>query len=105
MLTLSNSIMFYVVFVGLKPIDEVTHLQGQVLLLHSHLLFERHKRELHAKRNRRLLGKIVKTTALEEQNAALVNYIESHFIWGEVFIGTFNFDKVLTVKKVQLTGP
>ena len=35
-------------------------------------MFERHKRELHAKRNRRLLGRIVKTTALEEQNTAMV---------------------------------
>ena len=59
-------------FVGVPPADEVNILRGQTLLLHNQLLFERHKRELHAQRNRRLLSRVVKTTALEEQAAAMV---------------------------------
>ena len=59
-------------FVGVPPADEVSILRGQLLLLHNQLMFERHKRELHAKRNRRLLGRTVKTTAIEEQNTAMV---------------------------------
>ena len=57
----------------MPPADEVNILRGQTLLLHNQLLFERHKRELHAQRNRRLLGRIVKTTKLEEQASAMVN--------------------------------
>ena len=42
-------------------------------MLHNQLMFERHKREIHAKRNRRLLGSIAKYASLEEQNTAMVN--------------------------------
>ncbi len=48
-------------------------LRGEMLMLHNQLMFERHKRELHAQRNRRLLRKIVKATALEESAAAVVS--------------------------------
>lgn len=58
-------------FGGVPPADEVQLLRSQLILLHNQLMFERHKRELHAKRNRRLLGRIVKTKALEEQNTAM----------------------------------
>ena len=47
-------------------------LRGQILLLHNQLMYERHKRELFAKRNRRLLGRIVQNAALEERTTALV---------------------------------
>lgn len=47
-------------------------LRSQLLLLHNQLLYERHKREQHALRNRRLFGRIVNTTALEEQNNSMV---------------------------------
>ena len=59
--------------VGVPPADEVTILSSQLLLLHTQLMFERHKSELHAKRNRRLLGRTVKTVALEEQYSAMVS--------------------------------
>uniref|UniRef100_A0A8C2KGS3 TSC complex subunit 1a n=1 Tax=Cyprinus carpio TaxID=7962 RepID=A0A8C2KGS3_CYPCA len=51
--------------------DELGMLRSQLLLLHNQLLYERHKREQHALRNRRLFGRIVNTTALEEQNNSM----------------------------------
>ncbi|XP_055055291.2 TSC complex subunit 1a isoform X1 [Misgurnus anguillicaudatus] len=51
--------------------DELGMLRSQLLLLHSQLLYERHKREQHALRNRRLFGRIVNATALEEQNNSM----------------------------------
>ncbi|XP_056313869.1 TSC complex subunit 1a isoform X1 [Danio aesculapii] len=58
---------------GLVPAvsDELDMLRSQLLLLHNQLLYERHKREQHALRNRRLFGRIVNTTALEEQNNSM----------------------------------
>ena len=44
-------------FGGSPPADEIKLLKGQLQLLHNQLLYERHKREVHAERNRRLLGK------------------------------------------------
>uniref|UniRef100_A0A672LQA0 Hamartin-like n=1 Tax=Sinocyclocheilus grahami TaxID=75366 RepID=A0A672LQA0_SINGR len=54
-----------------KASDELGMLRSQLLLLHNQLLYERHKREQHALRNRRLFGRIVNTTALEEQNNSM----------------------------------
>uniref|UniRef100_A0A671P0Q6 Hamartin-like n=1 Tax=Sinocyclocheilus anshuiensis TaxID=1608454 RepID=A0A671P0Q6_9TELE len=51
--------------------DELGMLHSQLLLLHNQLLYERHKREQHALRNRRLFGRIVNATALEEQNNSM----------------------------------
>ncbi|XP_051960641.1 TSC complex subunit 1a isoform X2 [Xyrauchen texanus] len=51
--------------------DELGMLRSQLLLLHTQLLYERHKREQHALRNRRLFGRIVNATALEEQNNSM----------------------------------
>uniref|UniRef100_A0A672KXL6 Hamartin-like n=1 Tax=Sinocyclocheilus grahami TaxID=75366 RepID=A0A672KXL6_SINGR len=51
--------------------DELGMLHSQLLLLHNQLLYERHKREQHALRNRRLFGRIVNATALEEQNSSM----------------------------------
>ncbi|KAK2845441.1 hypothetical protein Q7C36_010295 [Tachysurus vachellii] len=51
--------------------DELTLLRSQLLLLHNHLLYERHKREQHALRNRRLLRRVINATALEEQNNSM----------------------------------
>lgn len=45
----------------------------QVTLLNIQLQFERHRREAHAERNRRLLGKSRSNRALEEHNSALVS--------------------------------
>ena len=57
----------------MPPTDEVNILRGEILLLHNQLMYERHKRELYAKRNRRSLRRIVKTVSLEEENAAMVS--------------------------------
>lgn len=43
----------------------------QLQLMQMQLLFERQRREVHAERNRRLLGKLRDSRALQEQNAAL----------------------------------
>lgn len=56
---------------GSPPADEINLLKGQVQLLHNQLLYERHKREVHAGRNRRLLGKTHKAKAYEELNSAM----------------------------------
>ncbi|KAJ8260683.1 hypothetical protein COCON_G00164060 [Conger conger] len=58
-------------FGGPGPLDELQTLRSQLLLLHSQLLFERYKREQHALRNRRLLRRIINTTALQEHNSAM----------------------------------
>ena len=42
------------------------------MLLHNQLLYERNKREQHARRNRRLLRKIANAKILEGQNKAMV---------------------------------
>lgn len=58
-------------FGGSPPTDEIQTLRNQLVLLHNQLLYERFKRQQHAMRNRRLLRKVIKVTALEEQNAAM----------------------------------
>lgn len=54
-------------FGGDPPMDEVEILRGQVKLLHNQLLFERHKCDLHAIRNRRLIGKTFKAAQYHEE--------------------------------------
>lgn len=54
-----------------SSVSDVALLHGQVLLMHNQLMFERRRQALHAKRNRRLLGRTVKVVSLEEQNAAM----------------------------------
>lgn len=45
----------------------------QIQLMKMQLQFERQRREVHAERNRRLLGKLRDSRELEEKNSALVN--------------------------------
>ncbi|XP_054895691.1 LOW QUALITY PROTEIN: TSC complex subunit 1a [Poeciliopsis prolifica] len=45
--------------------------RSQLLLVHSHLQYERFKRQQHAIRNRRLLRRVINATALEEQTVAM----------------------------------
>lgn len=59
---------------GMPPADEISILRGQLMLIHNQLMYERHKRDQHAKRNRRLLRKIAHTKTLEEQNSAMVGF-------------------------------
>ncbi|XP_073976123.1 tuberous sclerosis 1 protein hamartin isoform X2 [Rhodnius prolixus] len=51
--------------------SEIKNLKDQLSLLMLHLQFEKHRREVHAERNRRLLGKSRNNRALEEHNSAL----------------------------------
>ncbi|XP_075228595.1 tuberous sclerosis 1 protein hamartin isoform X2 [Lycorma delicatula] len=51
--------------------NELKLCKDQLVLLNLQLQFERHRREVHAERNRRLLGKSRNNRALEEYNSAL----------------------------------
>ncbi len=62
--------MIYVI--GSPPKDEMKLLRKELLLLHSELLFERHKCDLHATRNRRLVGKVFQANAVREELSAVV---------------------------------
>uniref|UniRef100_A0A8C8SIR0 TSC complex subunit 1 n=1 Tax=Pelusios castaneus TaxID=367368 RepID=A0A8C8SIR0_9SAUR len=63
-------------FGGSPPSDEIHTLRNQLLLLHNQLLYECFKRQQHALRNRRLLRKVIKATALEEHNAAMKDQLK-----------------------------
>ncbi|CAL8113121.1 unnamed protein product [Orchesella dallaii] len=56
--------------------EEINALKGHIELLHGQLLFERHRREAHAHRNRRLALKCRKTVTLEEQNNTMVSMLQ-----------------------------
>ncbi|MXQ94846.1 hypothetical protein E5288_WYG008270 [Bos mutus] len=56
--------------------DEIRTLRNQLLLLHNQLLYERFKRQQHALRNRRLLRKVIRASALEEHNAAMKDQLK-----------------------------
>ncbi|XP_048773723.2 hamartin-like isoform X3 [Ostrea edulis] len=63
-------------FGGMPPADEINILRGQIFMMKNQILYERNKRELHAKRNRRLLRKITTANALEEQTKAQTEQIQ-----------------------------
>ncbi|XP_063230787.1 hamartin [Bacillus rossius redtenbacheri] len=54
---------------------EVWRLKDQLVLFNLQLQFERQRREVHAERNRRLLGKSRSNRALEEHNSALCDQL------------------------------
>uniref|UniRef100_I3IW95 TSC complex subunit 1a n=1 Tax=Oreochromis niloticus TaxID=8128 RepID=I3IW95_ORENI len=58
-------------FGGSTQEEELQSLTNQLLLVHAQLQYERFKRQQHAIRNRRLLRRVINTTALEEQSAAM----------------------------------
>lgn len=51
---------------------ELRLMREQLGLMHLQLQYERHRREVHAVRNRRLLGESRSNKALDEHNSALV---------------------------------
>lgn len=65
-------------FGGMPPADEVNILRGQIFMIQNQLMYERHKRELHAKKNRRLLRKIANAKAVEEQNNAMADQLTQY---------------------------
>ena len=62
-------------FGGAPPADEINILRGQIIMMENQLMYERHKRELHNKRNRRLLRKITNAETLEENNKTMAEQI------------------------------
>lgn len=59
---------------GEDVVEEFASENQQLQMMQMQLLFERQRREVHAERNRRLLGKLRDSRALEEQNTALVRF-------------------------------
>lgn len=55
---------------------EMRQLKEQLILLSLQLQFERHRREVHAERNRRLLGRYRENRVLEEHNSALRDQVQ-----------------------------
>lgn len=53
-----------------QQLEEVHCLRGQIALLYTELLYERHRKNVHVEHNRRLLAKAKKIVALEEQTSA-----------------------------------
>ncbi|XP_062418648.1 hamartin-like isoform X2 [Pungitius pungitius] len=51
--------------------EDLQSLRSQLLLVHSQLQYERFKRQQHAVRNRRLLRRVINSTALEEHAVAM----------------------------------
>lgn len=62
-------------FGGKPPPDEVDILRKQILLLHNQLLFERHRKDVHSERIRRILGRAKKSKMQEELIIALKEQI------------------------------
>lgn len=60
--------------------EELQSVRSQLLLVHSQLLYERFKRQQHAIRNRRLLRRVINTTALEERSVAMVTRLRLHSV-------------------------
>ncbi|GCB79019.1 hypothetical protein scyTo_0017823 [Scyliorhinus torazame] len=85
-------------FGGSVPMDELQRLRNQLILLHNQLLYERYKREQHAVRNRRLLRKILKATALEEQNLAMKDQLKLQ----ELDIGSLKHSLFIEQNKYRL---
>ncbi|XP_067826068.1 TSC complex subunit 1b isoform X2 [Heptranchias perlo] len=85
-------------FGGSAPIDELHTLRNQLVLLHNQLLYERYKREQHAVRNRRLLRKILKATALEEQNLAMKDQLKLQ----ELDIGSLKYSLFIEQNQYRL---
>ncbi|KAF5278927.1 hypothetical protein FQR65_LT15486 [Abscondita terminalis] len=56
--------------------DPIKNSRDQLYLLQQQLLFERHRREIHALKNRRLLADAKNTKALEEHNSALRDQVQ-----------------------------
>uniref|UniRef100_A0AAU7B972 Tuberous sclerosis protein product-1 n=1 Tax=Pyrrhocoris apterus TaxID=37000 RepID=A0AAU7B972_PYRAP len=56
--------------------SELQQLRDQLILLTLQLQFERHRREVHAERNRRLLGRYRENRGLEEHNSALRDQVD-----------------------------
>ena len=61
-------------------------LRKEQLLLQSELLFERHKCDLHATRNRRLVGKVFQANAVREELSAVVSisYMVKNIVHHEI---------------------
>lgn len=58
-----------------RRIDEINFLKQKLEIVQLELQYEKHRREIHAWRNRRLLGRSRRSRATEEENAALRQHI------------------------------
>lgn len=58
--------------------DDVETLKGQVHMLQTQVLFERHRREMHVKKNRGQLRHVLNAAKFEIENTTLVGI---SFLW------------------------
>ena len=56
-----------------QPSPEVMYLRCQVLQMHCAMLYERHRRDQHALRARKLMRNVYDTTAMEEKMKTMVS--------------------------------
>lgn len=77
MLLYCNLNILYIL--GKPPPDEVDILRNQIILLHNQLIFERHRKDVHSERIRRILGRAKKSKMQEELIVALVGFHLSIF--------------------------
>ena len=69
------SLVICLSFEGTTPADELSILKTQVDLIEVQLQYERYKCDQHVLRNRRLVGKVHKAQAFEDELNGLVCYI------------------------------
>ena len=68
----SIALLYKLIYLSLDPASETQLLKSQIQLLQNEVLFERHKRDLYGKRNRRLLRGAINTLSLTEERDATV---------------------------------
>lgn len=66
--------LLFITLTGAPPADEINILRGQIIMMENQLMYERHKRELHNRRNRSLLRRIANAESLEENNNVMVSH-------------------------------
>lgn len=61
-------------FAGKAPPDEISILRTRILLLQNQLEFERHRKDVHSERNRRILGRVKNFKMEYDQFESLVSF-------------------------------
>lgn len=75
-------VLLILIDLGTTPVDELKILQTQIHLLHTQLLYERYKCDLHCLRNRRLFGNLRKlqgdTHEIEDLVRLILRFLDSY---------------------------
>lgn len=62
-----------IIIIAFLHSKELTFARAHATMLYVELLYDRHRKDIHIERNRRLLEKAKRIIQLEEQNAAMVS--------------------------------